>query len=297
MSHFIGIEAGGTKFVVAHGPDGLHLSDRHVIATTTPDETMAQVLDYISQIQREHTVSAIGAGVFGPLDPDPSSPHYGHITTTPKKAWQQFNFVGFLQEATGLPIGFDTDVNAAALGEHRWGAAQGLSDFVYITVGTGIGGGAMVNGKLLHGAMHTEMGHMLMPQDLAKDPFEGVCPFHHNCLEGLASGPAMMKRWHVESALDLPADHVAWALESDYLAAAAANYTFCLSPKRIIFGGGVMNHPGLIEKICPKTLQAIAGYVKNATVTEGINDYIVLPGLGDNAGIAGAIALAEGSLG
>lgn len=291
-AQYIAIEAGGTKFVLATGSGPDDLCDRVVIPTTTPDETMPEIIEYIAHAREQYDIRAIGAGVFGPLDPDPQSPRFGYITSTPKREWRQFNFVGYLNTQTGLPVAFDTDVNAALMGEARWGAARGLSDFIYMTVGTGIGGGVMTHGNIVHGAMHTEMGHILMPKRKDDQRFDGVCPFHGDCLEGLASGPSILKRWAVSEAAELSSDHAAWDLESHYLAVACANYTFCLSPKRIILGGGVMSQPGLIEKIREKTLKAIAGYVSNPTVTEGIAEYIVLPGLGDDAGILGAIALA-----
>lgn len=293
MPHFIGIEAGGTKFVVVHGtgPEALH--DRTVIPTTDPQQTMNSVFDYIRNVQKKVEVTAIGAGVFGPLDPDPESKTYGYITTTPKKGWAHYDFVGALKNEFHLPVGFDTDVNTSAMGEGRWGAAQGLSDFIYMTVGTGIGCGAMVGGKLLHGAMHAEMGHILIPHDVAQDDFEGVCPYHKNCLEGLASGPSINTRWQVASALDIPAEHEAWTLEAAYLGLALSIYTLCLSPKRIIMGGGVMRQDHLLEKIRPKVIENLAGYVKNKTVIDNIDSYVVAPGLGEDSGVCGALALAE----
>jgi fructokinase len=293
MGQFIGIEAGGTKFVCAYGNSPDTLSERTVIPTETPEITMKAVGDFIRRAQKKTDILAIGVGTFGPLDPDPHSKTYGYITTTPKKHWANYDFAGYLHREFELPVGFDTDVNAAALGEYRWGAAQGLSDFIYITVGTGIGAGAMVNHQLLHGAMHSEMGHILIPQDASVDAFEGVCPFHKNCLEGLASGPSMNARWGVESALDIPESHKAWDIEADYLAKACSTYTMCLSPKRIIMGGGVMRQTHLLAKIRPKILDCLAGYIKNETVIDGIDNYVMLPGLGEDSGILGAIALAQ----
>lgn len=292
MSQFIGIEAGGTKFVLTYGSGPNDLHERTVIPTDHPRITMHEIFKYIRSIQKHTEISAIGAAVFGPLDPDPLSDTYGHITTSPKLDWVNYDFVGTLKNEFNLPVGFDTDVNTAAVGERRWGAAQGLSDFIYITVGTGIGAGAIVGGNILHGAMHAEMGHILIPQN-TNDPFTGVCPYHTNCLEGLASGPSLNKRWQVKSALEIPNDHNAWNIEADYLATAVATYTLCLSPKRIIMGGGVMRQPYLLEKIRPKVIEKLGGYIKNNTVIAGIEEYIVPPGLGENSGICGALALAE----
>lgn len=292
MTTFIGIEAGGTKFVCTYGKGDGSLSDRIVIPTKDPVTTVSAVADYIRTVQAHTAVKAIGIGCFGPIDPDPSSVTYGFVTSTPKKSWRNFNIAGYFKQQFGLPIGFDTDVNAAALGEYYWGAAQGLSDFLYCTVGTGIGVGAVINGKLLHGAMHSEMGHISIPQH-PDDDFAGVCDYHGACLEGLASGPALKARWQVESATDLPPDHPAWELEAHYLAVACATYTMCLSPKRIIIGGGVMKRTHLIDKIRPKLLEQLAGYINNSTVVEGINCYQVAPGLGVDSGIHGTLALAK----
>ena len=294
MKLFGGIEAGGTKFVCAVGDSTGTVHEKIRIPTRTPNETMPELIAYFKDVHSKAPLSAIGVASFGPVDPDPDSPTFGYITTTPKPGWAQFNFVGAMRGAFGLPVGFDTDVNGAALGEYRWGTGQGLDNFIYITVGTGIGAGGMVNGKLLHGLMHPEMGHIFVPHDKRHDPFEGVCPFHGDCLEGLASGPSINKRWKVKSCSDeLPDDHEAWELESGYLAAALCNYIMILSPKRIIIGGGVMKHESLLSKIHPKVIALLNGYIKHKTILEDIENYIVAPGLGDQSGICGAIALAE----
>jgi len=294
---FGGIEAGGTKFVCAVGDSKGEIYKQTVIPTVTPDVTMPEVIRFFQEVHLSTPLSAIGIGSFGPVDPDPESPYFGYITTTPKLAWSQYNILGAVQNTFNLPMGFDTDVNAAALGEYRWGAARGIDTFIYITVGTGIGGGGMINGNLMHGLMHPEMGHIFIPQNKDRDPFEGVCPFHGNCLEGLASGPAMMKRWGVDFALDLPSDHPAWSLEADYLAYAIANWIEILSPKKIIIGGGVMKQKVLLPKIYPKVLSVLNGYIKHKTILHDIENYIVSPGLGDNAGMYGALALAEQAYG
>ncbi len=294
MNQFIGIEGGGTKFVCAYGSGPADLQGRTVIRTQKPEDTMPEILDYIRSVQTKTKISAIGVSVFGPLDLDKQSLTYGHIMPTAKVEWSDFDMVGTLRKHFNLPIGFDTDVNGAAIGEYRWGAAQGLSDFLYLTIGTGIGGGAIVNGKLLHGAQHPEMGHIMIPQDRAQDAFEGVCAYHKNCFEGLASGPSMKVRWHVDSALDLPKEHPAWDLEAYYLGTALSIYTFVLSPKRIILGGGVMRQEHLLAKVRTQMVVALKAYVRNYRVSDP-ESYVVSPGVGENSGVLGAIALAESS--
>jgi fructokinase len=290
---FGGIEAGGTKFVCAVGTASGKIDKKVVIPTTTPDETIPQVIEYFKNIHLKTPISAIGIASFGPVDPDPTSKHFGYITSTPKLAWTNYNILGAIQDAFGVPVGFDTNVNGAALGEYRWGEAQGLNTFIYMAVGTGIGAGGMVSSKMIHGLIHPEMGHMRIPHDHKRDPFAGICPFHGDCFEGLASGSAMIKRWKVDSILDLPSEHEAWELEADYLAAALVNCILVLSPQKIIIGGIVMKQPNLLEKIRPKVVALLNGYIKHAAILQHIEKYIVLPGLGLNAEICGAIALAE----
>jgi fructokinase len=292
MTYFIGIEGGGTKFVCAYGSGPEDLQDRTVIRTATPEITMRELVEYIRAVQNKVTIAAIGASIFGPLDLDHASPTFGYITTTPKQAWINFDFVGALQREFNCAVGFDTDVNAAAISEYRWGAAQNLSDVLYLTVGTGIGGGIIANHQLVHGAMHPEMGHILISQE-KNDHFAGVCQYHGCCLEGLASGPAIKERWQVKSALDLPEDHPGWDLEASYLGQALANYTLTVSPKRIIIGGGVMRQNHLLPKVRQKLIQHLGGYIQNPTVIAGLDNYIVKPGLEENAGVLGAIAVAE----
>ena len=239
-----GIEAGGTKFVcvVASGPSDIRSRVR--IGTTSPAETLGLVVDYFKKESLKSPIESIGIGSFGPVDLDPSSPAYGHITTTPKKGWEDVDISGIIRRGTNLPVKLDTDVNAAALGEGRWGAAQGLGDYVYVTVGTGIGGGAVVGGQIVHGLLHPEMGHMLVPHDFDLDPFSGSCSFHGDCLEGLASGTSILKRWG-QPAEELPSGHPAWVLEAAYLARAIMNLICVLSPRRVILGGGVGKQPEL----------------------------------------------------
>jgi fructokinase len=287
---FGAIEAGGTKFVcgIGTGPDDLQTFR---FPTTSPDQTIEAAIGFFRR-ETGADLTAVGIGSFGPVDLDPASPHYGFITSTPKTGWQYTDLAGRIQTALAVPVGFDTDVNASVLGETRWGAAQDVSSAVYLTIGTGIGGGALVNGQLLHGMMHPEMGHIRIPRDPAVDPYAGGCPFHGDCLEGLASGPAMQARWG-KPASELPPDHPAWALEARYLALALANILFTLSPGRIILGGGVMQQTGLLDRIRAELSIVLNGYIRMPQVLGQLDRYVVAPGLGDHAGVLGALALAE----
>ncbi|MBL1127357.1 MAG: ROK family protein [Chloroflexi bacterium] len=290
---FGGIEAGGTKFVcaVGTGPGDIRAEIR--FPTTTPAENLSQCLAFFrEQGDRYGELTAVGIASFGPVDPDPRSSTFGYITTTPKPGWANTDFAGVIGRALGVPVGFDTDVNGAALGEWRWGAAQGLDTFIYLTIGTGIGGGVMVNGRLLHGLIHPEMGHIPLPHDWAADPFPGRCPYHGDCLEGMASGPAIADRWG-QPGSDLPSDHPAWELEAHYLALALHSFICTLSPQRIIMGGGVMAQPQIFPLLRQKVQASLRGYVQHTAVLENIDRYIVPPALGGQAGVAGAIALAE----
>ncbi len=290
MSLFGGIEAGGTKFVcaVGTGPDDIRAEVR--FPTTTPEETIRQAVEFFRQ--QPEPVVAIGIGSFGPVDPDTGSPTYGWITSTPKPGWQNTDLRGAIANALGVPVAFDTDVNAAALGEYTWGAARGLDTFIYLTVGTGIGGGGMVGGRLLHGMIHPEMGHIRVPHDRAADPFEGICPYHGDCLEGLASGPALERRWGCRGE-ELAPDHSAWELEAEYLAYGLATFICTLSPQRLILGGGVMAQERLFPLIREKVQRLLGGYVQSPAILERIDSYIVPPALGNRAGVLGAIALAQ----
>ena len=285
-----GIEAGGTKFVCAigTGPEDLRAEVR--FPTTTADESIKQAIQFLQGYPEP--LVAVGIGSFGPLNPDPSSPTFGYVTSTPKVGWEQTDLVGPIRHALGIPVGFDTDVNAAALGEHRWGAAQGLDTFIYLTVGTGIGGGGMVDGSLIHGLMHPEMGHIFVPHDRDRDPFPGSCPFHGDCLEGLAAGPALEKRWG-QSAETLPTDHRGWKLEAEYLAHGLVNYIYTLSPQRIILGGGVMEQSQLFPMIWERVQGLLRGYLQHSAILEQIDEYIVPSALGGRAGVLGALALAQ----
>lgn len=290
---FGGIEAGGTKFVcaVGTGPDDMRAEVR--FPTKKPEETILRAVDFFrEQAAKWGELTAVGIASFGPLDPNPASPKFGTITTTPKPGWADTDLAGAVKEALDVPVGFDTDVNGAALGEWRWGAAQGLDTFVYLTIGTGVGGGAMVNGKMLHGLVHPEMGHVKLPHDWNRDPFEGRCPYHGDCLEGMAAGPAISERWG-KPAYELPPDHPAWELEAHYLAIALQGFICILSPQRIIMGGGVMEQPQLFALLREKVQEYLNGYVQHAVILDEIDRYIVPPGLGKQAGVLGAIALGQ----
>lgn len=286
---FGGIEAGGTKFVcaVGTGPDDIRAEAR--FPATTPEETIGKAAAFFRDQER---VTAVGIASFGPIDPDPHSPTYGHITTTPKPGWANVDLGGEIQRALGVPIVFDTDTNGAALGEWRWGAAQGLDTFIDLTIGTGIGGGGMVNGRLLHGLIHPEMGHIPLPHDWAQDPYPGRCPYHGDCLEGLAAGPAIAERWGIPGP-ELPPDHPAWELEAHYLALALRSFICTLSPQRIVLGGGVTAQRQLFPLVRQKTQAYLNGYIQSPAILREIDAYIVPPALGSRAGVLGALALAQ----
>ena len=290
MAIYGGIEAGGTKFVcaVGTGPDELQAETQ--FPTTSPDETIGRAVDFFKAQQVE--LAAIGIAAFGPVDLNRASPTYGYVTTTPKPGWAQTDLAGRISRAFGVPVGFDTDVNGAGLGEHRWGAARGLDTFLYLTIGTGIGGGGMTGGQLMHGLIHPEIGHMRLPHDWDADPFPGLCPYHGDCLEGMAAGPAIQARWG-QPAQTLPDDHPAWPLQARYLALALANLICTLSPQRIILGGGVMNVPLLFPLVRREVQDLLNGYVQAPEILDQIDCYIVPPGLASRAGVLGALALAE----
>lgn len=280
------IEAGGTKFVCGVGDENGNVKERITLPTTTPDEVFKEVIDYF----RDKGIQALGIGTFGPVDLDRSSKTYGYITSTPKLQWVQTNFVGVLQKEFKIPIGFDTDVNAAALGETKWGAAKGLDSCVYMTIGTGIGVGAFVEGRLVHGLIHPEMGHMLVRRH-PEDAFKGICPYHHDCLEGMASGPAIERRWG-KKGQDLAGDEKVWELEAFYIAQAISNLILVLSPKKVVIGGGVSKQKQIFPLIRKNVQKLLNGYIQHELLSEKIADYIVPPGLGDNAGLCGALGLA-----
>jgi fructokinase len=290
---FGGIEAGGTKFIcaVASGPEDIR--EKAEFPTTSPGETLSRTARFFSEAQEKHgEVEGLGIASFGPIDLRQGSTTYGYITTTPKPGWANFDLVGAIREIADVLVGFDTDVNGAALGEWRWGAAQGLDTFIYMTIGTGIGGGGLVRGALMHGLVHPEMGHVRLPHDYQADPFPGACPYHGDCLEGMASGPAIEKRWG-RRAEKLPLDHPAWAIEAECLALGLVNFICTLSPQRIILGGGVMKQAHLFPLVRSRVQTLLNGYVQDPSILEEIDGYIVPPALGSQAGMLGAIALAE----
>jgi fructokinase len=288
------IEAGGTKFVcaVGTGPEDLRAHAR--FPTTTPKETLDKCIEFF---RSQPKLDALGVGCFGPIELRVGARRYGHVTTTPKVGWGNADIVGPLRDALGVPIGFDTDVNGAVLGEARWGAARGLDTAVYVTIGTGIGGGALIAGRLAHGLVHPEMGHLLVPREPDDLEFAGDCPFHGGrCWEGLASGPAIERRFG-QRAETLPADHRAWDLEARYIASALTTLVLVLSPERIILGGGVMQVEALFPLVRKHLMRSLAGYVQADLVLKGMDQYVVPPLLGQQSGIAGGIALAERALG
>jgi fructokinase len=286
---FGGVETGGTWCVCAlgNGPDELAAHER--FPTTSPEET----LDRIVKFFRAHPApAAIGIGSFGPVDVAPDSPTWGQVTTTPKPGWQRTAVATVIQERLGVPVSFDTDVNAAALGEQRWGAGRDAASFCYLTIGTGIGAGLVIDGRLLHGLVHPEVGHMRIPHDRRRDPFHGTCPAHGDCWEGLASGPAVAERWNALPR-ELPDDHPAWPLEAEYVALGVLSIVFVVSPHRVIIGGGVLDRPLLLPLIRTRLRELVGNHLDTPLLGDDIDSYLVAPGLGDDAGVLGAIALAQ----
>ncbi|MEK4364482.1 ROK family protein [Paenibacillus sp. FSL M8-0212] len=279
------IEAGGTKFVCGVGNEHGQIEDRISFPTEHPETTLAKVIDYF----RDKDVEAIGIGSFGPIDLQPDSSTYGYITTTPKPGWGNCNVIGTLKHEFPVPFGWDTDVNAAALGEVTWGAAQGLDNCVYYTIGTGVGVGLVAGGKRVHGLLHPEGGHIRTRRH-PDDHFAGLCPYHGDCLEGMAAGPAIEARWQIPGS-ELPADHPAWEIESFYIAESITTAILLHSPQKIILGGGVMQQDHLFSMIREQVVRNLNGYVNAAPITQHIDQYIVQPGLGQHAGLCGALAL------
>jgi fructokinase len=289
---FGGVETGGTWCVCAlgKGPDDLIALER--FPTSSPEETLDHVVAFF---RRGPAPVAVGIGSFGPVDLDPASPTWGTVTTTPKPGWRDVAVAPFVAEGLGVTVAFDTDVNAAALGEQRWGAGRGLDSLCYLTVGTGIGAGLILDGRPVRGLIHPEVGHMRVPHDVERDPFSGSCPWHGDCWEGLASGKAIAARWQSAPA-DLPKDHPAWPLEAEYLGSGILNIISVASPRRIIAGGGVLTHPGLRRLVSARLRDLIGGYLRTPMLEERMGEYLVAPQLGDRAGVLGAIALAEATV-
>ena len=282
-----GIEAGGTKFICAIG-NGKEIANFIRIPTTHPQETLSQLIDFFKPHAAE--LAGIGIASFGPIDLAENSTSYGYITSSPKKLWANTDLLGPLRQELALPLAFDTDVNGAALGELVHGAAQGLTDFIYLTIGTGIGGGVISNSNIVHGLVHTELGHIFLPKH-PEDDYQGSCPYHGDkCFEGLASGPALGARWGKKS-IELDSSHPAWDMQAWYLGAAMASCICAYSPQRIILGGGVMDAPGLLQKVQQKTLMHLNDYVQHRAIQEQISNYIVKPKLQGRAGVVGAFEL------
>ncbi|MCI9338882.1 MAG: ROK family protein [Lachnospiraceae bacterium] len=286
-----GIEAGGTKMVCAVGDENGVIQDRVSFPTRQPDETFADMIAYY----KDKDIKALGIGCFGPLDLNRKSETYGYITKTPKPGWNNCDIVGVFKEALGVPVGFDTDVNGAVLGEVTWGAAKGLDSAIYITIGTGVGVGVYVNGGLLHGLVHPEAGHILLMRH-PKDTYEGKCPFHKTCMEGLAAGPSIEARWGRKGVELADRDEV-WELEAYYIAQAVTDYILAYSPQKIILWGGVMHQEKLFGMIRKEVQRQLNGYVAHEMITDKIDEYIVPPALGEDPGILGAIKLGLDALG
>jgi fructokinase len=287
-----GIEAGGTHYKCVLGTVSGEILSSASFRTSTPDETIEQALNFFTGLQAG--IRALGVAHFGPVDIDPMSPSFGHILKTPKHGWSDLDVLARYRSVLSVPIAFQSDVNAAAVGEAALGAARGLNNFVYVTVGTGIGGGVMINGRLLSDVRHPEIGHMLVGRDHRVDPYEGCCPFHQDCLEGLAAGPALKGRWGVAGE-DLGPDHPAWALQAHYLATMCVNLTNCYAPEKIILGGGVMQQPFLPGMIRHRYLDLMNGYMRNDTA-DTVNDFIVASPMHGNGATRGALLLAGQAL-
>lgn len=283
------LEAGGTKMVCAVGDETGKIMEQISIPTTTPNETMPKIIDYF----KGKDIKGIGVACFGPIDLNKESKTYGYITSTPKTAWKNYDIVGEIKNALNIPVGFDTDVNGSLLGEITYGCAKGLTDAVYLTIGTGIGGGVMTNGKLLHGMLHPELGHIMITKR-SDDKGSCLCPFHENCFEGLAAGPSIEKRWG-KKAVELADDMAVWELEADYIGTALVNFCLTLSPQKIILGGGVMHQTQLFPLIREVFKKKMAGYICTKEV-EDLDNYIVPASLNDDQGIMGAIKLAIDAL-
>jgi fructokinase len=294
---FGAVEAGGTKFVCAIGDESGRIHAELRFPTTDPVSTLAAVRGFFAERSADlGALSAIGVGSFGPVILDRHSAKYGFIGKTPKPGWTDIDMVGMLAREFSCPVGFDTDVNAAALAEHRWGAGRDTTNLVYLTVGTGIGGGVLIDGAPLHGLMHPEIGHIYLRRHPFDTRFPGICPFHGDCLEGLASGPAILARCGADlSTLD--AAHVQWEIQADYLGQLCAQLVLTLSPQRIIMGGGVMAQERLFPGVRQRSLHWLGGYIDRHEILADIDHYVVPPMLGARAGVLGALALAIGAVG
>jgi fructokinase len=288
---FGAVEAGGTKFVCALANERGEILDQRRFPTADPSSTLAVMHGFLHAGAQAHgPLAAIGVACFGPVELDQRSVRYGHIGRTPKAGWSGTDVAGALAREFPCPIGFNTDVNAAALAEHRWGAARDVKNLVYLTIGTGIGGGVIVDGTLVHGLMHPEIGH-IHPRRHDLDSFGGVCPFHGDCLEGLASGPAILARSGA-SLQQLDDSHPQWQIEADYLGQLCAQLILTVSPQRIVMGGGVMNQAALLPLLRARVLHWLGGYIDRSEVLNAMHRYVVAPELGENVGVLGALVLA-----
>ena len=298
MAMYGGIEAGGTKFVCIAGTGPTDIVAETRFPTTSPQETIGKVLEFFHQVNilAGAPLVAVGIACFGPLDLNPSSPTYGQITSTPKPGWPGTDIVAEIHNALNVPVLLDTDVNGAAMGEGVWGAGQGLDNFMYLTIGTGIGGGLLIHGKPVHGLVHPEMGHIRIPHDWQEDPYSGTCPYHGDCFEGLANGPAIQARWG-QPGETLPESHPAWDLEAKYIALALHSYVCVFSPLKIILGGGVMQQAHLFPRIRVHLAESLNGYIRSTKIQSNIDEYVVPPGLGNYSGVLGGLALARSALG
>ncbi|MFL5863491.1 MAG: ROK family protein [Solirubrobacteraceae bacterium] len=284
-----GVETGGTWVVCALGTGPDDIAAQETFATGEPGRTLARIAAFFEGGPRP---AAIGVGSFGPVDLDPDSSTWGHVTSTPKPGWAHASVAPVLAKRLGVPVYFDTDVTTAALGEQRWGAATDVDSVCYLTVGTGIGAGLLIGGRPVHGLVHPEVGHLRIPHDRGRDPFAGACPAHGDCWEGLAAGGALRERWALNPKV-IPDEHPAWALEAEYLALGILAIVFVASPRRVVVGGGVMEHAGLLESVRRRLVELNAGYLETPLMGADIDRYVVPPALGDQAGVLGALALAQ----
>lgn len=288
---FAVIEAGGTKFNCALINAKRDVLVKKRIATTSPDRTLTSVIEFFrEQRATGFEFNQLGLACFGPLDLAKHSPTYGNITKTPKPDWSDTPIKSILEQGLGCTVSIDTDVNAAALAEYKWGASQQTDVSLYVTIGTGVGVGVVIDGKTLKGMIHPEIGHMLIP---SAGGIEGQCPFHGSCVEGLASGRALGQIWG-QASETLADDHQAWDIQAQVVAKLCHNLMVCFSPQKIVFGGGVMSKDGLIDKVIQLTNKSLAGYLVFPT-GHSLNSIICRPGLGDNSGLLGALALIESS--
>ena len=290
MKLFGALEAGGTKMVCAVGDETGRILERTSIPTQTPEQTMPAMIDFF----KDKGIAALGIGCFGPVDLDRKSLTYGCITSTPKLAWRNYPIVDAFEKALGVPVGFDTDVNAAALGEATWGCTRDVKNSIYITIGTGVGVGVIIGGEPYHGMIHPEGGHILLARHENDPMTRGVCPYHPNCMEGFASGPAVEKRWG-KKGIELSDRPEVWNLEAFYIGQAICNYIMVLSPERIVVGGGVMHQPQMLGLIRQEVRKQIGGYIQGKGMDD-LEHYIVGVSLNDNQGAMGAVRLAMAAL-